>query len=513
MKYKLHFTFESMILLLLILFSILFIYYLYKKNKREHFTEDSVGDINDNRWVSLYSSQNSIFSSNIGKYFQEKPKSYNTDFPEDIPIPLQEVDLALSATGRYGDNGYRKGLINYQDLVKEIKSKETINQFGTFTEKLLKPIDKTPLEYKYELEFEYEMLNRKTWIDRWKEYNPQIKQSFSYSQIRSPIEDINKCNMEFLNRTYKAQQTLLNKRQLVMFGILPFDIFRYKIIKIEYNQNNEALYSIIIMLFRETDLFMPTLAYKGFVKNNQIYIFEPEYVGMSSQGKYLGAQPFEKEDTYQIINKNFTNNDNTKILSLTPDQVVKQMKDYQESYKLNNQYACFNTDPDVYTNPKKSGDILVRFGYNDNNNTIPTREMCESYYDWYGRPKQIGILDKPCKTDNECPFYQSNRNYSNQKGKCGEDGKCELPVGMKELGFRYFSPANQYKPLCYNCKSDKWNISTPLENCCDDQFDKKKYPFLDGPDYAYQNDYKDRYNHYIQQNCHKDKDNILVCKN
>ena len=92
MKYKLHFTFESMILLLLILFSILFIYYLYKKNKREHFTEDSVGDINDNRWVSLYSSQNSIFSSNIGKYFQEKPKSYNTDFPEDIPIPLQEVD-------------------------------------------------------------------------------------------------------------------------------------------------------------------------------------------------------------------------------------------------------------------------------------------------------------------------------------------------------------------------------------------------------------------------------------
>ena len=92
-----------------------------------------------------------------------------------------------------------------------------------------------------------------------------------------------------------------------------------------------------------------------------------------------------------------TNNQNEKILALNPDNVVKIVKDKQESYKINNQFACFNTDPDIYTNPKKSGEILVTFNHSDRNNTVMTKGLCESYYDWYGNLKEIGILDRPCK--------------------------------------------------------------------------------------------------------------------
>ena len=82
---------------------------------------------------------------------------------------------------------------------------------------------------------------------------------------------------------------------------------------------------------------------------------------------------------------------------------------------------------------------------------------------------------------------------------------------MKELGYRYFSPSNNYRPMCYNCKSKEWNISTPLDTCCDEQYDKEKYPFLNGPDYAYENDYKERYNHYVKENCYTDSNNNLKC--
>ncbi len=552
---------KNILLIIFIIFIIIFGIYYYVWNcnyncKKEFFYGDkiskdnAVGDINDSRWVSLFEPQNSIFTGNENKYWKNDPQSYNTDFPQDLPPPLQESQLSLTVTSKFGDNSFRKGLIDYNKLTSIVNDKGSYNEFGKWEELLIVPTTKDEFKYKYELQFEYDMLNRKTWIDRWEQYNPIKKMHFNYDEIKSPLEDVNRLNMEFKKRCYDAQQTLLNKKQLVYFGIIPFDIYKYYIQKIEYlvepKENSKVenfeglsedernkikekwrkeeierkekynkmpkLYSIKIMLFRESDLFLPSLNYQGTIINNKIYIFNATYIGGKAQDRYLMAEAYEKEPTYQIINKNYTNQTNDQILQLNPDNIVKQVKDHQEAYKINNQYACFNTDPEVYTNPKKSADILVTSNFSDKNNYVPTRENCESSFDWYGRPKEVGVLDTPCKKDEDCPFYNSNKNYPNQRGKCLSNGQCELPTNTKPLGFRYFSPLYKYRPLCYNCKSKEWNLVSPLEDCCEEQFDKTKYPFLSGPDYAFKDDYQDRYNHYMEKKCYRNSENQLICE-
>jgi hypothetical protein len=55
---------------------------------------------------------------------------------------------------------------------------------------------------------------------------------------------------------------------------------------------------------------------------------------------------------------------------------------------------------------------------------------------------------------------------------------------------------------------------TELDSCCEDQYDKKKYPFLKTPDYAFENDHLDRINYFNNKFC-KTKPNQLnlSCEN
>lgn len=502
-------------ILLILFLSILFYYFI--QSKTESFTTkipktNPVGDFNDTRWISLFEPQNSIFTSNDQQYYKNNPVAQGSDFEQDLAPPVQEFDIALPVTSKHGTNSYRKGLLDYRKILNLIQDDINIRrENGPFDKTLINPKTKEVMEQPYEVQFELDMLNKKSWQNRWKEYNPMEKKSYSYDEIKSPIEDVNILNLEFYKRMNEKQKVVLNKSQLVMFGVIPFEIYKYQILKIEYNQKLLPLYTLQILLFRESDLYVTTITFQGLVLNGKPYIFEPKYVGGSAQDKYLMPDGYEKEKTYQILNKNYTNQTNTKILELNPDAVVKQVKDYQEGYKIKNQYACFNTNPKVFLDPSGKDNYIIRGNFSNENNAYPTREKCESYYDWYGNLKEIGILDRPCKSDQDCPYYSANKNYKNEFGKCGKDGQCELPVNMKPLGFRYFAPSDQFKPMCYNCKSDEWNISTPLEMCCDEQFDKTKYPFLNGPDYAYPNDYKERYNHFISKKCYTNSQGNLVC--
>lgn len=87
---------------------------------------------------------------------------------------------------------------------------------------------------------------------------------------------------------------------------------------------------------------------------------------------------------------------------------------------------------------------------------------------------QDNVWDKRCETDDECPFYQKNKNYPNQRGRCKE-GYCEMPVGIERRGFRLYN--KKTKPYCYNCPE----ADNPM--CCDEQIQK---------DYAYANDLLER---------------------
>lgn len=108
---------------------------------------------------------------------------------------------------------------------------------------------------------------------------------------------------------------------------------------------------------------------------------------------------------------------------------------------------------------------------------IKNRGLCISNYDATGKsPKPVMIWDRRCERNEECPFYQANKNYKNYFGGC-IDGYCQVPVGVTPLGYRQYDTGNQ--PFCHGCKDP----STPF--CCEHQRDKSKYPHLSSPDYAF----------------------------
>ncbi len=130
-----------------------------------------------------------------------------------------------------------------------------------------------------------------------------------------------------------------------------------------------------------------------------------------------------------------------------------------------------------------------------------SKEDCENRLDFVGREKPKGVWDHPCITDEDCLMYQSNQNYPNQYGRCLENGKCQFPLGMESLGYRYFITGEDSEPYCYNCESNTWLPSTEIGKCCEAQRDKKRFPFLNGPDFAFRGDSPQRERHYRQIKC------------
>jgi hypothetical protein len=512
---------KLIIILLIIIIILLFEFvickckysYQYKENYCNVPEYNDRGEINDKNVLLNYKPQSNIHTGNCDKYWKELPKESNSDMISDIPPNVQQKYIELPKQFKFADNSYKSGLIDFNELgklvtdkIENLESKENIS-LNDFKELLLNPLNGDELRYDYEIQFNYDMLNKKTWIDRFREYNPTIKVTFDYNPISSPIENVNILNMEFIKRLNSNQNVLLNNQALTLYGIIPFQIFKYKIQKIEYNNNDFAnsikLYTIKICLFRESDLYINVYFYIGCVINGNVYITDVSYVGGEKTDTYLMENSPEQGDpkNYYILNDNYRDYKD-EILNKSMDSVVTEKKKYLDSFLIKNQYACFNTNFSLIdNNTYKSQYILPNY----------TREQCESIYDFYGRFKPPGIFDRPCQNDEECLFYKGNKNYPNEFGKCGKDGKCQLPINMENLGFRYFIPLDKYKPLCYNCKTTKWNYLTKTDRCCDEQQDKEKYPFLNGPDYAYDGDSEARYNEYLRRECKLNLNGDLNC--
>ena len=91
------------------------------------------------------------------------------------------------------------------------------------------------------------------------------------------------------------------------------------------------------------------------------------------------------------------------IIPDNPNELLKKELKGLKQFDLTNQYSCFNINPKDLTNT-----IIMA---NDKHN-------CEDKYDFFGRSKPVGYWDKPCKSDDDCPFSNSNKNYPNSFGKC-----------------------------------------------------------------------------------------------
>ncbi len=101
----------------------------------------------------------------------------------------------------------------------------------------------------------------------------------------------------------------------------------------------------------------------------------------------------------------------------------------------------------------------------------------------------LGIWDKPCQFDSECPFWNSNNvrskfNPDKIYGGCIKEGNkkgfCEMPINVMPLAYKKFlRDGLEYEPHCYKTVNSKTTVGPFCRN-------------QDIPDYAFVGDRQDR---------------------
>ena len=485
-----------------ILFIILIILYgiyvtLYKKMKRKEFYNNY-----PNKNPYLYGTKPNINQPNHNKPWKEKPVANKNPFYQKIPID-KKMTLTKSLDNPF--KAYNLGIIDYSKIINPILTKKNIlnKKFGNFNS----------------LNLTDSCLhgdNKFTWINRANEID--INKPIYLKYIESKIDAVNKINLDFLKKFNVNQQRIVNKKLILENSLKDYMIYNYRIKDVLKNKDNKIRYQIIISLIKPDSYYNPVLYVDALSENNKIYYFNIEFIGQYNTEDTIMVNGYIESDknSFRYVPLNYKR-DNQIIKDI--DTIIGERKNYLNQFKLDEQYACFNTDPSILESsfhPYQGGKELKEYSILN----YKSKEDCEKKYDFLGREKKRGVWDKPCKVDEDCPFYKNNKHYPNTFGKCNkESGKCQLPLNMQNIGYHYFYPIKKYSPLCYNCDSDRWLPMTKLSKCCNEQTDKEKYPFLDGnPDYAFENDYQERTNYYLQKNCklksegNKKIDTNIVCK-
>ena len=90
-----------------------------------------------------------------------------------------------------------------------------------------------------------------------------------------------------------------------------------------------------------------------------------------------------------------------------------------------------------------------------------------------------GVWDTKCSADTDCPFFgaKGNTNYTNNRGGCKENGHCELPLNMINIGYRKYSTREEDRPLCHNCPRISNCIGKECSQCCHLQGENPDYAF------------------------------------
>lgn len=471
-------------ILLIIILLILFVIYFYKRERYfeqfsligDHLPTDptlpsSTSTLIHDKWkpLTINNKRPLTFNQNWNKVWKAPAQSDKSTTVQDIPHTDEHlVPSTHTLVNMFTGQQIKETL---QEMVNSPPNSKTIK----FTSAIIDPT-------------KIEKMNRHSWRDRIHLYNPESSHNI-YPTPTYPIPVINRILADYLtlfNKQIKKQYPDFIKK----FGYIPFQIYKYKLVNIEEAEteaptqalnNKTRRYSIIVMILRDVNVSRAFTLYLQYLvdQEGKVTLQDYDLIGIYYTDQLLmvkGFQPSYSQDDLLKVYKPITPDDAQDIL----DKEIKELK----QFKLTNQYSCFNKNP------------------HDPSNTIITatdKHNCEDKYDFFGREKPQGYWDKPCKSDNECPYNNANKNYPNSFGKCNKKGYCELPIGVKPLGYHHYFNTENSKPLCYNCKSKSWKSTTTLDDCCDKQTDKELYPFLDGPDYAFKNDIFDRVNAYYKK--------------
>lgn len=455
---------DYLIIYLVIIFTImLFSFYFVTCKEKENFMGHY--KLFQNRQIEIMGDLENI---EYDKYDQVKefiPDTYNYDISKDSGI-IRSVDNPIAFSKDEYLNLGQKIKIKEEQL-KKMDSKKVEDENEKTKKKILDDL---------ETQTSYPLIRRELDILQIDKILNSLLKKFRYQ----PTQDINLNNEEIQKYLYSYK---LVKKWIISeitkeslkdeYSIKHVNNYGYKYIndsilsyKVDYRKNIEQ-YQFIMTIYRENkehnfivyfDIIFDSYKVKYYIKNLVL-------LGVNYQDaiKFNGFAQNTREPIMDSLKENITD----KYLK----NLDKNIQEYlnQNTYDRNQDlkeksYLCFFKD-------------------------APDKNTCISPSKEHG----VGIWDNPCKYNEDCPFYKKNNNYPNNRGGCN-NGYCEMPVNVKLFGYKEYS--SNADAICYNCDKDKMPGCKGIEcnMCCDDQKDKKIYPYLNGPDYAFENDFQDRIN-------------------
>ena len=354
------------------------------------------------------------------------------------------------------DNSRNIQGIIYQKIIESISYNGTIDKsiVGIDNDKIELYVDPYIYQYVFKTEFD-DIMTYKDGIFVLLSYDKQLENDCIWNLENKTIAYVCISDYLFIQALIKAYR--LDAKKIVLKKLDPDElksldkIFDYCITYVTLKSKYMELISnssYFINGFKDVDINR-LKAFYPFIKenyNNMNYYFNEELI------------------------KNYVNSDNNVLIPIMNTIVIKSIPNINENFisRLNMQY-------DKISNNEK-------YSCYGNAKIFNNQYQCDSSYNIDGTPKTYySLWDKRCNVNEDCPYYQANKNYPNKRGGC-LNGFCEFPLGIKRLGFTKFDDANLNAPMCYEC-SDTTDI-----DCCK----RMKADTQKTPDYVFDNDIEDR---------------------
>ena len=183
-----------------------------------------------------------------------------------------------------------------------------------------------------------------------------------------------------------------------------------------------------------------------------------------------------KNQKHVIENNQYIFIGDNKLVTAVPliyDNSINDTKNEVILYKSNDAYFVQLYDKVYFTNIDKGAIVLKKYNKENiiyleckkitdvekfdqyecvTNQNIKFKGQCESDYTLDGiRKKSFDVWDRRCKYNSECPFFS----LDNYKGGCNDNGYCEMPLGVTNIGYRTFLTGNNSPECPYKDKSGK----------------------------------------------------------
>lgn len=172
----------------------------------------------------------------------------------------------------------------------------------------------------------------------------------------------------------------------------------YSIKKIYKSKQNYVRLNFILEIYCSYSIHSYIFKCVIEIINNNRYINQIKFIGIQSQDKIFLLPGNNLDNKIHIFhNKNYKYNPNTYLRNSNENNIIY-------SNKIINNLL------------KKKKNIDNSYNYKCHGKKAKFKLECEADLSLKGEKNEIGVWDKKCSKNNECPFYKKNKNYPNNYG-------------------------------------------------------------------------------------------------